>query len=271
MKASAVVDGVQHYELASWRDFFSLTEDLFARAPGYVYRGQANSAWPVVSSVDRLEKVYPRRKNLCGRSPAFFEGAPVDEEEQLRAFRRAIRGRRGPNPSPLSDDECWVLGQHHGLATPLVDWTRSPFIALFFAFQEERIRDDERFIEPESRAVFALSPWVLGDTPEDSCEEVKVISPLSDDNYRLTSQEGILVRLPRHKDLESYVRGRFSGETRTRVLTKFRIPNDERHSCLIVLNKMGLNRMKLFPDISGAARHVNSLWEPGHEDSIMHF
>jgi hypothetical protein len=156
------------------------------------------------------------------------------------------------------------------LATPLVDWTRSPFIALFFAFEEERIRDDERFIEPESRAVFALSPWVFDDKPEDGCQGVKVISPMSDDNYRLTSQEGILMRLPRHRDLESYVRGRFSRDTRA-VLTKFRIPNVDRHGCLVALNKMGLNRMKLFPDISGAARHVNSLWQPGHEDSIMHF
>jgi hypothetical protein len=37
-----------------------------------------------------------------------------------------------------------------------------------------------------------------------------------------------------------------------------------------MLNKMGINHMTLFPDIGGAARHVNSLWQPGHEDSIEH-
>ena len=269
MKNSKVIDGVQQYDLDSWQDFFSLTQKLFVKAPAYIYRGQAHWGWLLISSLDRLEKKCPHRKNLSGSTnPEFFESPPLSEKEHLMAFRRAIRGRRGPNPTPLDDDACWVLGQHHGLGTPLLDWTRSPFIALFFAFDEEHVCDKGKYIEPEFRAVFGLSTSVLPDIDG----KVKVVSPLCDDNYRLTSQEGILVTIPRQTDLEAFVKKQWRDDTRAPVLIKFRIPNtnNDRHDCLAALNKMGINHMRLFPDISGAARHVNSLWEPGHEDLIAY-
>lgn len=139
MKEFKTKDGVKEYHLDSWKDVFCLTNKVFATCPAYIYRGQANWDWHVVSSLDRLEKKYPRRKNLSGGSPEFFNSPPFTEKEHLEAFRRAIRGRRGPNPALLNDDSCWAIGQHHGLATPLVDWTRSPFVALFFAFEEEQV------------------------------------------------------------------------------------------------------------------------------------
>ena len=52
------------------------------------------------------------------------------------------------------------------------------------------------------------------------------------------------------------------------TFTKIRIPNEGRTPCLVALNKMNINRMTLFPDIDGAARYVNSIWQPGHEDLI---
>lgn len=268
MKNSKVIDGVQQYDLDSWQDFFSLTQQLFTKEPAYIYRGQANYNWPLVSSIDRLEKKYPHRKYLSASAkPQYFQSPPLEEEEHLNAFRRAILGRRGSNPAPLDDDACWVLGQHHGLATPLLDWTRSPFIALFFAFEEECVRDDEnKYIEPKFREVFGLSTSVLCETEG----KVKVVSPLCDDNYRLTSQDSILVKIPRQIDLEAFVRKQWHSDTHRPILRKFCIPNtnNDRHDCLAALNKMGINHMRLFPDISGAARYVNSLWEPGHEDLI---
>ena len=269
MNEPKITDGMQEYPLASWRDFLSPPiMDFFATSPAYIYRGQANWEWKLVSSLNRLEEKYPKRKNLAGSNPEFYEPTPFTEEEHLDAFRRAIQGRRGPNPPQLNDDECWALGQHHGLATPLLDWTRSPFVALFFAFAEEHIHDGEKNVEPEFRAVFALST-------SDKVEELKFISPLCDDNYPLISQMGLFVKIPRHtdlKDLESYVSVKFRDKNKSAILKKYKIPNTDkdRHECLVALNKMNINYMTLIPDISGAALHVNSLWEPGHEDSIAY-
>ena len=70
---------------------------------------------------------------------------------------------------------------------------------------------------------------------------------------------------------QSYVRKHVASETTAgAVFTKVNIRNEGRDDCLVALNKMNVNHMTLFPDIEGAARHVNSLLQPGHEDSIQY-
>lgn len=272
MQESSISDGVKEYHLGSWNEFHELTESTFSVAPAYIYRGQTDYDWRLMSSLYRLEKKYPRRRNLGGKTPEWFDCPPFTDEEHLNAFKRAVRGRLAPNSRPPADDcEWWALGQHHGLATPLLDWTRSPYIALFFAFEEERcMAVGGGWSEPEHRGVYALSTSTIEEGAEQDEDPVRLVSPVGDTNYRLITQTALLLKMPRRKDLESYVRERFAGERHQAILTKVKIPNIGRHECLVALNKMNINHMSLFPDIDGAAKHVNSLWQPGHEDSIAY-
>lgn len=264
-------NGVCEIQLESWREFFTLTTDSFATTAALVFRGQTSYEWPLVSGIDRLEKQYPKRKNLVGKKPEFFDRPPFTEEQHLDAFKRAIRGRRGPNPAPLSEDDYWALGQHHGLATPLLDWTRSPFVALFFAFEEEECSlPEDNWGVPEYRGVYVLSTHTIKTVVEDGVPAVRILSPETDANYRLISQAALFVRMPRKTDLESYVATHSTGHDHGATFTKVKIPNTDRDGCLIALNKMNINYMTLFPDIDGAAKHVNARWRPGHEDSIAH-
>jgi hypothetical protein len=268
IKESSLVDGVKEYTLESWTDFLSLTSALFAVSPAYIYRGQAKYDWQLESGLDRLERRFPRRKNLGGRNPEYFDSPPLTEEDHLHAFKNALRGRRGPNPPVLSDDEYWALGQHHGLATPLLDFTRSPFAALFFAFEEEKILADDTLTAPDFRGVYALSTCAIDDTVSEPAQHLSIISPEGDSNFRLISQGALFVRLPRKTHVEGYVNAYFTGDYHRAIFTKIKIPNKDRDDCLVALNKMNINHITLFPDIQGAAKHVNSLWQPGHEDSI---
>jgi hypothetical protein len=186
----------------------------------------------------------------------------------LNAFKRAIRGRRGLNAPPLTEDEYWALGQHHGLATPLLDFTRSPFVALFFAFEEEQTLIDGKKSVPRFRGVYGLSTSAIQSPLTRPAEPVSLVSPDSDANFRLISQGALFVKMPRATDLETYVRNAFAGGVPCETFSKIKVPNDDRDGCLVALNKMNINHMTLFPDIDGAAKHVNALWQPGHEDSI---
>lgn len=44
-------------------------------------------------------------------------------------------------PSPPPGYEFMVYCRHHGFPSPLLDWTRSPYVAAFFAFQNARRKE----------------------------------------------------------------------------------------------------------------------------------
>ena len=80
--------------------------------------------------------------------------------------------------------------------------------------------------------------------------------------------------MPPNTDLEGYVRKHFPEETEPNnlhsrpILVKMIVPGTDRTGCLKFLNKANINRMSLFPDLDGAARYVNSLWEIDFDTSI---
>ncbi len=266
-------EGVQVQTLGNWVEFIELIRNKHANCPGLIYRGQADAKWKIESSLDRLERKYPRTKNYEYRfgkpNPEEFNCPPLIRPYQLAAFQEAARGRRGPGAPDLSEDEWWALAQHHGLATPLMDWTYSPFVALFFAFEEDKCADlDGALIAPEKRAVYSTGLDIYNRIEDDADRPVAFV-PTTDSNYRLVNQAGLFLKMPQGRDLETIVRENFAEESREQaefdvplvVLEKIEIPDDGRIECLKFLNKMNINRMSMFPDLDGAAHYVNVLWE----------
>ncbi|CAD73638.1 hypothetical protein RB4201 [Rhodopirellula baltica SH 1] len=267
--------GVQTRTLDSWKDFYALIADDLSNKPAYIFRGQADADWLVDSSLDRLEKRFPTKPNRYGSIPQSFNCPPVSRERHLTAFRQAIRGRRGSNPPQLDDDESWALAQHHGLATPMLDWTLLPFAALFFAFEDELVLDaGGKMSPPDNRAVFALSTSVIGEHSTESDPSPRLFSPTTETSSRLVAQSGLFLKMPKQTDLEGYVQKHFSNESSQTnlharaVLIKMVIKNDDRSGCLQMLNKMNINRMTLFPDLDGASRYINALWEIDFDTSL---
>lgn len=130
--------GVRIVEIPDFRSFMEFVDrgfgDLDTR---HVWRGQRDSDWKIVSSLKRTGQ---------------------KEWDILQQFRRAVArctqiefnidGK--DDSSEEARMRLWSLGQHHGLFTPLIDWTIYPFVALFFAFAED-------FDDQGDRAVFALN------------------------------------------------------------------------------------------------------------------
>ena len=273
-----VRDGVGPVELHSWSAFTRLIEREHSLCRALIYRGQADADWPVLSTLDRLEQGSPRRRiRIIGRAQE-SNAPPATREEHLRAFQQAAKGRRGPSPPELPEDEWWALAQHHGLATPMLDWTLSPFVALFFAFEEPRVLlRSGAFGVPKHRVVYALSLSCIAKhhTKEDPAP--RAFGPTQDLSPRLVNQAGVFLKMPQGCELEPYVRKHFPGEDSDRmldpawaILWKITMPNRGREECLQLLNKMNINRATLFPDLDGAAQYINALWELNFDTALGH-
>jgi FRG domain-containing protein len=115
---------------ASWRQ----TRDLLQQFPvSWVFRGQCDSKYSLVTSVQRIPSV------IVGECELGASVLPQLEQAILHRFKRQARNY-DLNYVPTDDDALgWLsLLQHHGAPTRLLDWTRSPFVACFFALETAR-------------------------------------------------------------------------------------------------------------------------------------
>ena len=188
--------------LTSWEDFIEFAKDEKKFWPTLIFRGQANSNWTLLSRLDRLENKYPTRPNLCGDIPKEFDCPRVTRETQLKRFRELALDKISKG---ITKDVLRTIAQHHGLATPLLDFTYSPFVALFFAFEEEKCDCDGVFKKPDKRAVFALTHHLF-DASGKPDEKGKIVSELvrpfsasGYGNYRAASQAGVFLKMPDKK------------------------------------------------------------------------
>jgi hypothetical protein len=130
-----------HGETLVAKSFGHLTELLFLdfnevasgelsegkNRPTRLYRGMPDASMHLLSSLQRLlGETAEARMTLSPNKARHIE------EGMVSTFQRYAHG----TTSLSSDSSLWewlALAQHHGLPTRLIDWTKSPYVALHFA------------------------------------------------------------------------------------------------------------------------------------------
>jgi len=261
------IDGlIPSAKLESWEQFHEVVKNYRVDEDGaeYVFRGQHNYTWALQPTLDRMAP-----------------GAIQEDiaRKQLRNFRLSIRGRVPDNAVfNEREEELWAIGQHHGLATPLLDWTLAPYVALFFAFvneDPESWNDDNGDKTNYSRAIYILNKSFIEDLvghDDDSPTEQgypKIVEPSKDDHGRLVNQAGLFTISPYGETIESALFKALvdssvdidDPKTVSKYICKLHIPNSSefRRDCLRHLRKMNIHFASLFPDLIGASGYCNEL------------
>jgi hypothetical protein len=194
------------------------------------FRGQSDSEWNLLPKAGRKEHKLPGNRDL---------GRFKDWEDQAIAY----------NELPKSRLERLAIAQHHGLATRMLDWTKNPLVAAYFAVIDEPKKDGAIYI------LERLEDFVNIDTPFDTIENFEgVICYIPRAvSSRVINQKGMFtIHCPADKNIEikeSMISHKESN------LSKVIIPSSLKLEVESMLDDYGVNAFTLFPDLDGLSKY----------------
>jgi hypothetical protein len=247
---------VQTIVVSNWQEFMDLT----AEVDGWAFRGQQDARWLLQSSLSRYLSAFVRDRSAWR----------IQEQRAIRIFRRKAHNYLS-DVRALSDDlRCLGLMQHHGAPTRLLDFTKSPFVAAFFAL-ERAVSDAAVFAVNTpalwtDRAIPARTPHLTRDMIDPRREGSFEKFFLTDENpviwfgepaemdQRLIAQAGTfvlpgLLQQPLDRILDGYVCGE-------ELVRKIVLPSLVRDDAMRSLYRMNITNASLFPDLEGLARSI---------------
>ncbi|HEX8604195.1 MAG TPA: FRG domain-containing protein [Pseudoduganella sp.] len=253
---------MEEITVATWNEFVALSAEL----DGWAFRGQQDAGWPLQTSLARYLQAYvPDRSSWRLR-----------EERAIRIFRRKAHNYLD-NPAVLDNAlRCLALMQHHGAPTRLLDFTKSPFVAVFFAL--ERATRDAAIYALNTPRLWSAAPRGQpgmdrnGIDPRLSGNFARLFLPNTNAiiwtgeptemDRRLVAQSGTLV-VPGMVDqsldeILQHYDGNGGGNSggNSKLLKKIVLPKSMREEAMKALYRMNITNATLFPDLDGLARSI---------------
>lgn len=208
----------------------------------YIFRGQADANWELVTSFDRVYSHVPSKKRR------------IIEQELIDAFclncERHIRSSYKFSEMDIMEKKS--MAQHYGVPTRLLDWSYSPFIAAYFAFSTVNLNK-----LPQNIAIWALRKehdvW--------NGKGVEIKEQIAIDNEHQKRQLGCFTILNNQaKSINKYVDScEQNDEVVSGALSKIIIPASEYRAALQELEGMNLNASTIYGGYEGCARAARDI------------
>ncbi|QBY56468.1 FRG domain-containing protein [Cupriavidus oxalaticus] len=227
-----------------WADFKAWASEVRVETGAAAFRGHGSNAFTLQSTLHRAGRTNVLRYWM-------------DTIPTFHMHVEAILGTQIDMSKPGDISVLLGLAQHHGLPTPLLDWTGSPYIAAHFALADALEYAASRKDVTHAR-VYGLSKDFLGSNSPDlvtlpACKPyVSCLSVSPRGNPRLYAQQGRFL-VSNVWNVESYLCKieQVIGKT---VLVAADIPVTEVATALEDLAFMGITAASLFPGLDGVGR-----------------
>jgi hypothetical protein len=213
-----------------------------------------------LGKIDQQEYILFRGQNvdkslmpMIGRDNLLIKHNHTRDETETILFND-FRQQAVPylRPSEIIEEIDWLaLARHHALPTRLLDWTKSPLIALWFAV----------FAPPpqgEKGVVWMYSPKDSDHAKEPvtpfAIDKIKVLMPRHT-NRRLIAQLGAFTIHPFNKTALKYETLDLNPDFEN-DLVKFTIEANIFSNIRWELDRLGFNKGYLFPDLDGLCTYL---------------
>jgi hypothetical protein len=215
----------------------------------WIYRGHASESW-------RLESSYSRFLHAINNTASGYDVMPF----QRMLDRFTILGSEilGDDLTRLSLFERMALAQHHGVPTPLLDWSYSPYVALYFAVMDASLATlPEVQISIHALEITHAVEAVKGDIRHDALTNEEFLLFINTDRFfsrRLSRQLGCFTYQNFLGDLTGWSAAKQDAGFKVNVY-KYQI-DGLRKDLVRDLRLMGLTGGRLFDDLDFVARDV---------------
>jgi type I restriction enzyme M protein len=201
-----------------------------------VYRGVSSLDHKLVSTLGRLQL----------KEGESFEST---ERKLLKLFKE--RSVSFLNTTPENNWEWLALAQHHGLPTRLLDWSRNPLVAAYFAVQQNTEEDCVIYVLNQEKQPLVDVNNSLG--PLKATGEPLRYIP-SHVTGRIIAQNGLFTFHP----------GDPSKAYESEHINRIIIPADKRKQLKQDLYRYGIHEASLFPGLDGLANHLKWMNDASH-------
>lgn len=140
-----------------WKDFDNIITDMTDKGrllkDKFLFRGQSDKDWELLPSLYRIFKQY---------LGYFLPPHSVVEWRFVEKFKAMASQYIPENLIPDDEDLVgwWHLMQHYKVPTRLLDWTRSPYVAAYFAVIENPDKDSAIWVVNYSCLEKAVEAWL---------------------------------------------------------------------------------------------------------------
>jgi len=242
--------------LNHWRDYKMFVERF---SENWAFRGQAFAGWVLNNAIERTLFIH------------YHKGI---EAEFVSEFQRGARNYLSKDETPGHLIEWLALMQHHGAPTRLLDLTKSPYIAAYFAFEFCEEKEDQNvavwgfninYLKNKSLEILSEE---FGDTlkenknliNEDLFEKIffqnnkKLVFPVEPFrmNRRYSLQQSVFISTG-ISNVALMDQLHFLGKDMEQTVVKIEMPTLCKKEALRELHQMNLHRASLFPDLDGYA------------------